>query len=164
MYACMHVRVCISLMYLHIMRTLCGLFNSLFNIKHCPIFCGLPSFTYIFFSCCCICHYYILCLTHTDAHNTYKCKQYSLRDPDPLQSNPTQSDVIHRCDFYIVPFIYRFVSYRFCCYRMVFLNAVMPDLSNINYIHKYLKIKIHGHLQFKEFLLFTLTILYLFKY
>lgn len=23
----------------------------------------------------------------------------------------------------------------------------MPDLSNINYIHKYLKIKIHGHLQ-----------------
>lgn len=54
---------------------------------------------------------------------------------------------------YIVSLIYRFVSNRFC-YRMVLLNAVMPDLSNLNYIHKYLKIKIHGHLQFKEFLLF----------
>lgn len=78
------------------------------------------------------------------------------------RSVTAQSDVIHRCDFFIVPFIYRLVSYRFCCYRMVLLNAVMPDLSNINYIHKYLKIKIHGHLQFKEFLLFTLTILYFF--
>lgn len=109
--------VCISLMYLHIMRTLCGLFNSLFNIKHCPIFCGLPSITYIFFSCCCICHYYILCLTHTDTHNTYKCKQYSLRDPDPLQPNPMWSTgaIFLSYHLYIVLLVIAFVVIVWCC-------------------------------------------------
>lgn len=43
----MYVYVCNSLMYLHIMRTLCVLLTH-YSTSNIALYFGLPSFTYIF--------------------------------------------------------------------------------------------------------------------
>lgn len=146
-------------------------FNLWFNIKHLPYILVYLVYTYICLACSLfiqICMY-MLYTTYTRVA-MYVCMYVHFLCQLPFIMPIIQVRSRYICMYifmymhvYRIFVVFLFIWFRILSpgFRMGLLNAFMPDLSNINYIHKYLKIKIHGHLQL---VVFPCTIIYVYTF